>query len=118
MLVAPGPRVCTAAPRAAVRTGNAASLSQAGALDPAGAEVGDEGGEDVSEVLRRRRRDKDLPRCGWERVGGIAVENLHRLFLRRALDRLQAGANPGELRRWVRPRRRWRQADGFHGRVL
>jgi hypothetical protein len=54
-----------------------------GALDAAGAEVGNEGGEDLSEVLRRRRRDKELPRCGWERVGGVAVENLRRLFPKR-----------------------------------
>jgi hypothetical protein len=37
-------------------------LCRAGALDAAGAEVGDEGGKDIGEVLRRRRRDKELPR--------------------------------------------------------
>ena len=37
-------------------------LSRAGELDAAGAEVGDEGGKDIGEVLRRRRRDKELPR--------------------------------------------------------
>src|SRR5262249_37180355 len=94
------------------------SSGRAGSLDAPGAEVGDEGGEDLSEVLRRRRRDKDLPRCGWGRVGGIAVENLRRLLLRCALDRLQARADPGELRRRVRSRRRRRQTDRPHGKKL
>src|ERR1043166_4896113 len=94
------------------------SLSRPGALDAAGAEVGDEGGEDLGEVLRRRRRDKELPRCCGGGVGGIAVENLRRLFLRGALDRLQARADPGELRRRVRPRRRRRQADRSHAKEL
>jgi hypothetical protein len=107
-------------PRFAWGEGNPAAMPccapsrRPGALDAAGAEVGNEGGEDLSEVLRRRRRDKDLPRCGWERVGGVAVENLRRLLLGRALDRLQARAHPGELRRRIRARRRRRQADGFH----
>src|SRR5262249_56239153 len=90
-------------------------VSRSGAFDATGAEVGNEGGKDCCEVLRRRRRDKELPRCGWGRVGGVAVENLRRLFLRGALDRLQAGANPGELRRRIRSRRRRRQGNGFHG---
>src|SRR5215475_8034602 len=54
---------------------------------------------------------------GWERVAGVAVENLRRLLLRGAFDRRQARANPGERRRRGGPRRRQRQADGFHGRL-
>src|ERR1700736_2387991 len=89
-------------PDSPAQAGRGCPSRRPGALDAAGAEVGNEGGEDLSEVLRRRRRDKELPRCGWKRVGGVAVENLCRLLLRRALDRLQARAHPGELRSRIR----------------
>jgi hypothetical protein len=65
-----------------------------------------------------RRRDKDLPRCGWGRVGRVAVEDLRRLLLGRPLDRLQAGPDPGELRRRIRSRRRRRQGNWLHGAGL